>query len=123
MGQQLQTAIAAFGQQVVVNPNVTVNVPPAAAAPATPATLCPPRMTKPTAFAGKGSAAACFFLTECNNYILVSPMVSEEVQICSALQQLEGNACPWREAQFASMRAALVPAHLTTWNAFQAHFE
>src|SRR5258708_32075785 len=80
-------------------------------------------MTKPAAFAGKGSAAACFFLTKCNNYILVSPMASEEVQIHWALQQLEGDARPWCEAQFASMHIALVPAHLATWNAFQAHFE
>src|SRR5258708_22795782 len=96
---------------------------PIATATATPATLRPPHMTKPTAFAGKGRAAACFFLTKCNNYILVSPMVSEEVQIRWALQQLEGNTHPWHEAQFASMCVALVPAHLATWNTFQAHFE
>src|SRR5258707_12168081 len=89
MGQQLQTAIAAFGQQMVINPTVTVNVPPGTAAVAAPAAICPPHMTKPMVFAGKGSTAAHFFLTKCNNYILVSPMASEEVQIHWALQQLE----------------------------------
>src|SRR5258708_36557962 len=96
---------------------------PIATATATPATLRPPHMTKPTAFAGKGSAAVCFFLTKCNNYILVSPMVSEEVQIHWALQQLEGDACSWCKAQFTSMHVTPVPAHLATWNVFQAHFE
>ena len=99
LGQNLQQAINAFT-----------------------ADLNRPQIKLPEPFTGK-TAAAHYFMTECNNYAAIVNFRNDEQRIRWALQLMEGDAKAWCEKQFDDMKITPLPNQFTTWGAFQAHFE
>ena len=78
----------------------------------------PPKTQLPNQFHGKSPALARHFIQQCVNYIAIAPFPDPETEIRWALQLLDGDAAPWRDAQLAKYNLAAVPANLLDWDLF-----
>jgi len=78
----------------------------------------PPKTQLPNQFHGKSPALARHFLQQCVNYIAIAPFPDHPTEIRWALQLLDGEAAPWRDAQLAKYQLAAVPANLLDWDLF-----
>jgi len=91
--------------------------PPPPPPPPAPA-IRPPKTQLPNQFHGKSPALARHFLQQCVNYIAIAPFPDHPTEIRWALQLLDGEAAPWRDAQLAKYQLAAVPANLLDWDLF-----
>ena len=83
----------------------------------------PPKTALPERFAGKSTAAARYFLQQCENYAAICPFASPDQEIRWMLQLLEGDASHWANEQQTQYQLVPPPAHLTDQTLFVEEFK